>query len=282
MGDCARIPESVRAAYESTAGYDVRVRTHELYSVATPSWPEWLIEQVPRAGVRTVLDVGCGTGGLLRQLEAAGIGDHWVGIDQSEAMVVRARGRAEEAGLVIEYRKGDILDPPCEGERFDLICACHVLYHVPDIRRAVRRCRQLLSSQGTFLAATNSRYTMQPYSQAVWSAVRERLPEIQLDPAPDHVRFSLENGAEYLIPNFDCIEIRVRRDAFRFSEATPWADYLKSCRDLDMPVGHTEDDWRQVAQVIDEVVQAQLAEGVLIVPKVAGVFLCGRPNRASD
>jgi len=281
MGDCAGTPDSVRAAYQSTAGYDVRTRTHDLYSITTPNWSEWLIQQVPRAGVRAVLDVGCGTGGLLRKLAAAGIGDGWVGIDQSEAMVQEAQALADEAGLAIEYRKGDILDPPCEGERFDLICACHMLYHVSDISGAVRRCSQLLSPQGTFLAATNSRYTMQPYSQAVWSAVRERLPQIKLN--PEHgPRFTLENGAEHLVPNFDCIELRVRRDAFRFSEATPWADYLKSCRDLDMPVGHTEDDWRQVAQVIDEVVQAQLAEGVLIVPKVAGVFLCGRPNRASD
>jgi len=35
---------------------------------------------------------------------------------------------------------------------------------------------------------------------------------------------------------------------------------------------------RQVAEVINEVAQAQLAEGVLIVPKAAGVFLCRKPT----
>ncbi len=277
MGDEAGIPDSVRAAYESTADYDVRVRTHELYSVAKQSWSEWLMQQVPRAGVRAVLDVGCGTGAFLRQLAAAGIGERWLGIDQSEAMVQRAQVLADEAGLAIEYRRGDILDSPRGAERFDLVCACHMLYHVSDITGALRRCSQLLSPQGTFLATTNSRLTMHPHFHAVFSAVQERLPRIKLNTRHGS-RFTLENGADYLVPSFNSIEIRVRRDAFRFVEPAPWADYLQSGRELDMPVGHTEEDWRQVAQAIDEVVRAQFADGALTVLKVAGVFLCRTPN----
>ena len=97
MGERAGNSNSVRAAYESTGSYDVRLRTHEFYSVATWSWPEWLLAQMPRERVRTVLDVGCGTGGLLRELAAAGIGERWLGIDQSEAMVHKAQALAKEA-----------------------------------------------------------------------------------------------------------------------------------------------------------------------------------------
>jgi len=279
MGEKAAIPESIRAAYDTTGEYDVRVRTHALYSVAEGSWPEWLLQQVPREGVRSVLDVGCGPGALLRQLASVGIGDRWVGIDQSEAMVEKAQALADEAGLPIEYRLGDILSPPRGEERFDLVCACHMLYHVSDIALAVRNCRDLLSPQGTFLATTNSRETMEPYCRAVWSAVQARLPHLRSNLTPDHVRFSLENGAEHLVPSFDQMELRVRRDAFRFTEAAPWADYLKSGRDLRMPPDHTEKDWQQVCAVIDEVTQEQLADGPLIVPKTAGVFLCRKVSR---
>ncbi len=278
MGETAGIPGSIRAAYVNTASYDVRIRTHALYSVVKQSWSEWLLAQVPRTSVHTVLDVGCGTGGLLRQLAAEGIGERWLGFDQSEAMVQRAQALADEAGRDINYRLGDILAPPCEGARFDLVFACHMLYHVSDMSGAVRNCSQLLSPQGTFLATTNSRYTMHPYYQEVWSLVQERLPHIRFNPEPDHLRFNLENGAEYLVPSFDCIELRVRRDAFRFSEATPWADYLKSGRELRMAEGHTEEDWQQVSQVIDEVVKTQFTDGEIVVPKAAGVFLCRRPN----
>ena len=283
MGDGGDIPDSVRAAYETTAGYDVRVRTHELYSAAERSWSEWLMEQVPRAGVRAVLDIGCGTGGLLRQMAAAGIGERWVGVDQSDAMVQKAQALADEPGLTIEYRRADTLDPPSDEERFDLVCACHMLYHVPDIDAALANCARLLAPGGTFLGTTNGRDTMAPYDEDVWHAVRERFPRVQPD-AGAYARFSLENGAEFLLRHFDRIELRVRRDAFSFPDPAPWAAYLKSGRQLMMPEGHTEDDWRQVAKVIDDVAQEQFLEGALVVPKIAGVFLCtgacrGRPGQ---
>jgi len=236
------------------------------------------MEQVPRAGVRAVLDIGCGTGGLLRQMAAAGIGERWVGVDQSEAMVEQARALADEAGLAIEYRQGDILDQPREEERFDLICACHMLYHVPDIDAALANCARLLAPGGTFLGTTNGRDTMAPYDEDVWHAVRERFPRVQPDTGA-YARFSLENGAEFLLRHFDRIELRVRRDAFSFPDPEPWAAYLKSGRQLMMPEGHTDEEWAEVSAMIDDVVHEQFSEGALVVPKIAGVFLARIPRR---
>ena len=265
--------ESVKAAYQTTSDYDVRVRTHDLYSVAEGSWPEWLVAQLPREGVRAVLDVGCGTGGILRLIAAAGIGERWVGVDQSAGMVEKARALAEEAGLAIEFRQGDILDPPRGDERFDLICACHMLYHVPDIEAGVANCARLLAPGGTFVATTNSRDTMNPHFEEVRCALAERFSEIDIEPAPDRC-FCLENGAEFLLPHFDRIELRVRRDAFRFPSPEPWAAYLKSGRHLMLAEGHSDDEWAEVSAMIDDIAREQFTGDELVVPKVAGMFLC--------
>ena len=93
---------SVEAAYKSADDYAVGARTHDLYSLAEGSYPEWLLAQLPREGVRAVLDVGCGTGAVLRRMAAAGIGGRWLGVDQSEAMVQQAQTLADEARLPIE------------------------------------------------------------------------------------------------------------------------------------------------------------------------------------
>jgi len=273
MGEETRMSDSVKAAYEATDDYEVRARTHELYSVAEGSWPEWLVAQLPREGVRAVLDVGCGTGGILRLIAGAGIGERWVGVDQSEAMVQKAQVLADEAGLTVEYRRGDILDPPRDGERFDLICACHMLFHVLDIDAALASCGRRLAPGGTFVATTMSRDTMAPYDEEVWRAVRERFPRVRPD-AGAHARFSLENGAEFLLGHFDRIELRVRPDAFRFLDPDPWAAYLKSCRRLVLPEDHTDEEWAEVAEMIDHIAREQFTGDELIVPKVAGVFLC--------
>jgi len=264
---------SVKAAYETADDYEVRARTHELYSAAEGSYPEWLVAQLPREGVRAVLDLGCGTGGILRLIAGAGIGERWVGVDQSEGMVQKAQALAQDAGLAVEFRQGDILDRPGGEERFDLICACHMLYHVADLDAALLNCTRLLAPGGTFVATTNSRDTMEPYFNDVRLALTERFPQIAIEPSPDR-RFSLENGAEFLLRHFERIELRVRRDAFRFPDPAPWAAYLKSCRQLMMPQDHTDEEWAEVSAMIDRIAQGQFTGDELIVPKVAGMFLC--------
>jgi SAM-dependent methyltransferase len=191
-------------------------------------------------------------------------------------MVQKAQAFAEEAGLCIEFREGDVLDPPRGDERFDLICACHMLYHVADLDATLSNCARLLAPGGTFVATTNSRDTMDPHFEEARSALAERFPQIKIEPSPNR-RFSLENGAEFLLRHFDRIELRVRRDAFRFPSPEPWAAYLKSGRHLDMPADHTDEEWADVSAMIDRIAEEQFAGGDLVVPKVAGMFLCTTP-----
>ncbi len=50
MGKHARMSDSVKAAYQTTDDYEVRARTHEVYSMAEGSWQEWLVAQVLHVG----------------------------------------------------------------------------------------------------------------------------------------------------------------------------------------------------------------------------------------
>jgi hypothetical protein len=40
---------------------------------------------------------------------------------------------------------------------------------------------------------------------------------------------------------------------------------------------HTDEEWARVSEVIDRVVAQQFAGEELVVPKVAGVFVCRKP-----
>jgi SAM-dependent methyltransferase len=86
-----------------------------------------------RAGMR-VLDVGCGTGVVTRDV-AARVGSHGaaVGVDPSRSLLGVARRRAREGGARGRaiFRAGDGLALPFPRAAFDAALAVTVLLHVP-------------------------------------------------------------------------------------------------------------------------------------------------------
>jgi ubiquinone/menaquinone biosynthesis C-methylase UbiE len=85
-------------------------------------------------GIRSVLDVGSGTGRALRYLKARHPGVRFVGIEPVEAL--RKVGHA--AGLSSdELRDGDVNALQAADGEFDLVCEFAVLHHVPRPAQAV-------------------------------------------------------------------------------------------------------------------------------------------------
>jgi ubiquinone/menaquinone biosynthesis C-methylase UbiE len=85
-------------------------------------------------GIRSVLDVGSGTGRALRYLKARHPGVRFVGVEPVEAL--RKVGHA--AGLSSdELRDGDVNALQAAAGEFDLVCEFAVLHHVPKPSQAV-------------------------------------------------------------------------------------------------------------------------------------------------
>jgi SAM-dependent methyltransferase len=106
------------------------VREHDEHYVAL----ERTLAYVERAEVRSVLDVGCGTGRAL-EWYAQHIPDltRLAGVDPSDDMVERARQRVPSAELRVA--SADAL--PFEDASFDLVCATGILHHVEHPRRCI-------------------------------------------------------------------------------------------------------------------------------------------------
>jgi SAM-dependent methyltransferase len=98
----------------------------------------------PRPG-RRVLEVGCGTGNVLRQLERACPDALVIGTDLFAAGLVHARARTG-CPLV----QADIRTPPFSA-RFDLIGLFDVLEHLPDDVAVLRALRGLLAPDGALV-----------------------------------------------------------------------------------------------------------------------------------
>lgn len=103
-----------------------------------------------------VLDVGCGTGGMLRALERFG---RVTGLDYSEDALRFARAR-DRAALA----RGSVGRLPFAGESFDLVTSFDVLYHlgVNDDVEALREIARVLRPGGILLVRV-------PAFERLWS-----------------------------------------------------------------------------------------------------------------
>src|SRR4051812_36766460 len=89
-------------------------------------------EYLPSVTGKRILDIGCGTGELLRYLPGA----EYVGIDLSEPYILHARKRHGSRG---QFICGDALSAAIPGS-FDIAIAWGILHHLGD-----DACRQLLN-----------------------------------------------------------------------------------------------------------------------------------------
>ena len=101
-----------------------------------------------------VLDVGCGTGELLRRAREAGHRGHLCGLDPADAMLDVGRVRTD-----IEWKHGDLAS--CTWDRgFDLVTmtghAFQVLVEDEQIRRSLTTIRSALSVGGLFVFETRN------------------------------------------------------------------------------------------------------------------------------
>jgi SAM-dependent methyltransferase len=166
-----------KAAYATAEGPDAR---------------DVLFDAVAETRPERVLEVGGGEGEVAERIVRE-LGAELVGIDQSERMVEIQRGKG------IDARLGDVQDLPFDDGEFDVTVAAWMLYHVPDLDRALAELARVLRPGGRLVAATNSS-----------EHLRELHELAGRDPSEREWVFRRENGEELLRRHFARVE---RRDA---------------------------------------------------------------------
>lgn len=110
------------------------------------------LDRRPIAADHRVLDVGCGTGRLTRELAARVPDGHVLGLDLSKRMLDLARRRTAEAGLAnVEYVRADAQVHSLEPGRFDLAISAFGAIFFADPRAAFENIGVGLRSGGTLL-----------------------------------------------------------------------------------------------------------------------------------
>jgi SAM-dependent methyltransferase len=135
--DLERRPEP--SSFEGYAlwaeSYDRQARNPVIAGEEEVIWD--LIDNALTDGALDVLDVGCGTG--RHALPLAARGARVVGVEPTPEMLARARLKAEQKGLEIEFRASTVETLDAALGLFDLVLCCLVLSHIADLGTAVAR-----------------------------------------------------------------------------------------------------------------------------------------------
>jgi ubiquinone/menaquinone biosynthesis C-methylase UbiE len=146
-------------ATEIPAGYD-RGREHgpEIHKL----WMEVVSSYLNGKQVKTILDLGCGTGRFTEDL-AVWFDAQVVGIDPSKKMLEQAQRKRTDRRVRYEPGCGEAI--PLPDDSVDLIFMSMIFHHFENPTLAARECRRVLRDQGiAFLrAGTREHISSYPY-----------------------------------------------------------------------------------------------------------------------
>jgi ubiquinone/menaquinone biosynthesis C-methylase UbiE len=111
---------------------------------------ELAAEQVDRP--RAILDVGCGTGRLLRSAEARFPGATLIGVDAAPEMINQATALSP-AGSAILFQQATAEDLPFPNAQFELVLSTMTFHHWHDQRRGIAEVARVLTPGGRWLLA---------------------------------------------------------------------------------------------------------------------------------
>ena len=191
------------------AGYD-RARDHGPENVAL--WMATVASYVDKRSIKTILDLGCGTGrysaGLAGHLEA-----DVVGVDPSSQMLDQARQK--NTGRVLCVR-GTAEAIPLKDSSVDLVFMSMVFHHFRDQASAAREIGRVLRSGGIAFLRAGSRERTFEY------------PYVEFFPSSAAIILDLLSSVESMRQTFESAGFRtVASDVVRQQVAPSYATYAE-------------------------------------------------------
>lgn len=215
-------PNKVREQYKNDDNLNARINLHSFNTNKT-DWNVWFFKKMDIPVSSRILELGCGNG-LLWQRNEQAINKGWdiTLSDFSDGILQSAKQNINNDNF--KYKIFDIQDIPYEDESFDIIIARHMLYHVPDIDKALSEIRRVLKPNGKFYVSTNGKNHMQELK----TLVKGYDASIDYNPEKFAIKFGLENGGEMLRKYFSNVTLEEFNGQDVVDKAEPVVSYVTS------------------------------------------------------
>ncbi|MCI0477281.1 MAG: class I SAM-dependent methyltransferase [Anaerolineales bacterium] len=211
-------PNYVKEQYRASDNLSARAALHERFRTAPRRWFDWYFDHLDLPRDARVLEIGCGTGALWRENRAR-VPATWqlTLTDFSCGMIETTRA----IGIAADFAQNDAQAIPFRDASFDAVIANHMLYHVPDLPRALAEFRRVLNPGGKLFAATNGTDHMRELDELVAQFLGGQQLQRQLT-------FHRDNGRAILASHFPNARWVDYPDTLVVTETEPLVAYAMS------------------------------------------------------
>lgn len=248
--------------YKDAANLNARIQLHERFSTQTYDWQRWVFDQIQAKPRSRILEIGCGPARLwLNNFDRIPQYWHITLSDFSAGMLQEAQHNLQAVQHDFSFQQFDAQSIPFKDKSFDIVIANHMLYHVPDLHKALSEIRRVLTPKGRFYAATNGL----KHLQEIGGLIRRVEPSYRAGLVPRDA-FNLEHGGEDLSRWFSRVTVRTIDDGLVVTETEPLIAFI-----LSVPVQSfmTDEKLQQLRESIDRDIQEH---GAIRITKSTGIF----------
>jgi SAM-dependent methyltransferase len=218
----------IKDQYRDASNLNARIEIHRRFSTNPYGWTRWLFDIIGAAAGPEVLELGCGPAGLWAQnLGRVPAGWRITLSDFSPGMVAEAQRTIGDAAGRFRFEVVNAREIPFGEGSFDTVIANHMLYHVPDLNKALAEIHRVLRPGGRLYASTIGREHMHELDAWGRQFGLAALDAIGLNEmVAGH--FGLETGEAKLAPWFRPITLHRYEDSLRVTETGPLMAYILS------------------------------------------------------
>lgn len=248
--------------YKDSSNLDARVEIHKRFSTNPYGWMPWVFDHLLILPANAkLLELGCGPGYLWKE-NASRIPPTWdiTLSDLSAGMIDSAWRNLVVTGRNYKFKEIDAQEIPFDDGTFDAVIANHMLYHVPDRKRALKEMRRVLKADGILFTATLG----QNHMRQMWDWLERTGNGIKRETITS--AFTLENGKEQLQEFFPRVELTRYLDDLRVTDVSVMMAYIRS-------MGSTADFQEDAFRSIERELTAEMSKnGEIFIEKAAGLF----------
>ena len=247
--------DTVDTQYKNPNKLNIRIQLHQLYSTNKEGFNNWIVKHYNIKKESSILELGCGTGitwkdntHLLQDCKEVYFTDLF------EGMIKEAKTNIGEHSN-IHYEVVNAEELPYEDERFDIVIANMMLYHIPNLDKALSEIRRVLKKNGIFYCATYGENGVESFINQMLNVQTER----------QHT-FTLQNGEDILEHWFPSVEKLEYVDKLRISDRSDLVEYIQSFKEMNDWQNYSEDE-------LYRLISNYKKQGVIEIPKEYGMFV---------